>query len=361
MTMPMRGLRFSVLELLWICLLSGLLASTSGFAAERDPVAERMLQAQTASGGWPKHLAGKAIDYARPFDAAASAALVQAGRADDATIDNDATTREIIHLVGAWQRSGDVRYRDAALRGVDYLLGAQYANGGWPQFHPDHSGYRSQVTFNDDAMTQVVGLLQDIAEGQGDMAALAPLRGEAARIAVDRAIALILALQVRIDGVPTIWAAQYDETALVPATARKYELPSLASAESVAIVLLLMRQPEPSPAIIEAIERACTWFDAHALNDTALERDGASEGRPRDVRLIARAGARLWARFYDLERQQPQLVDRGGDIVASLADMSHERRTGYAWYGVWPARLLDQDLPAWRQRLATAHASAGHR
>ncbi|ATD68914.1 pectate lyase [Luteimonas chenhongjianii] len=357
----MPGLRFPVLQLASICLLSGLLASTSVFASEPDPVAERMLQAQTASGGWPKHLAGKAVDYARPFDAAASAALARSGRPDDATIDNDATTREIVHLAGALQRSGDSRYRDAALRGVDYLLAAQYANGGWPQFHPDRSGYRAQVTFNDDAMTQVVGLLQDIAEGRGDVAGLAPLRGEAARAAVDRAIALIVSLQVRIDGVPTIWAAQYDETTLVPATARKYEPPSLASGESVAIVRLLMRQPAPSPAIIDAIERACTWFGAHALTDIAIERDEASEGRPRDVRLIARPGARLWARFYDLERQQPLLVDRSGDIVASLADMSHERRTGYAWYGVWPARLLDQDLPAWRQRLATAHASAWHR
>lgn len=332
-------------------LLAGLLAAHGAFAAGTDPVAERMLQAQTASGGWPKHLDGKAIDYAKPFEAAAIAALAAADRADDATIDNDATTREIAHLSLAWRTHGDARYRDAAVRGVDYLLAAQYANGGWPQFHPDRSSYRGQVTFNDDAMTRVVGLLQDIAEGEGAVAPLQPLRGEAAANAVERALALILDLQVRIAGTPTIWAAQYDETTLRPATARSYELPSLATAESVAIVRLLMRQP-PSPRIVDAIDHAARWFDAHDLEDTAIERVGTAGQRPRDVRLVARPGSTVWARFYDLQRQQPLLVDRGGTIVASLEDMSAERRTGYAWYGVWPQALLARDLRKWRQRHA---------
>ncbi|MDR6991901.1 pectate lyase [Luteimonas sp. 3794] len=339
----------------YVVLLAALVAGPTASAAAADPVAQRMLQAQTASGGWPKHLAGKAIDYAQPFNAAESAALAHADRPDEATIDNDATTREIVHLVKAWQHTGDLRYRNAALRGVDYLLAAQYANGGWPQFHPDRSGYRGQVTFNDDAMTQVVGLLQDIAEAQGDVAALAPLRGEAARAAVDRAIALILDLQVRIDGVPTIWAAQYDETTLVPEAARSYELPSLASAESVSIVRLLMRQPQPTPEIVAAVTHAAAWFETHALADLAVERTERDGARPRDVRLVQRPGARLWARFYDLERQQPQLVDRGGAIVASLAEMSEERRTGYAWYGAWPDRLLEKELPRWQR----SHAPGG--
>ncbi len=347
MRRPLRALPCAVL-------LAGLLAGNAASAAGPDPVAERMLQAQTASGGWPKHLAGKAVDYATPFDDAARAVLAQTDRADDATIDNDATTREITHLAAAWRAHGDTRYRDAAVRGVDYLLAAQYPHGGWPQFHPDRAHYRGQVTFNDDAMTQVVDLLQDVAEGRGDVAALTPLRGEAAAGAVTRAIALILDLQVRIDGVPTVWAAQYDEVTLVPATARSYELPSLASAESVSIVRLLMRQPTPSPRVIAAVEHAAAWFAAHGIADTGVERLGTPGQRPTDVRLVPRAGETVWARFYDLARQQPLLVDRGGTVVASLAELSVERRTGYAWYGTWPASLLRDDLPRWRQGRAAA-------
>ncbi len=338
------------------CLLPALALSAPERATE-DVIAERMLRVQTASGGWPKHLADGPVTYTRAFSAAEERVLSRSDRTDDATIDNDATTREIRHLADAWVSTGNAAYRDAALRGVDYLLAAQYRNGGWPQFHPDRSAYRAQITFNDNAMTQVVSLLQDIAEGKDSLSALTPLRGDRAEAAVQRAIALILDLQVRIDGVPTIWAAQYDETRLIPETARSYELPSLASAESVAIVRLLMRQV-PTPRIAAAVEHAGAWFSAHGITDTAVERIGDPGKRPKDVRLVARPGQTVWARFYDLQQQKPLLVDRGGAIVLALADMSEERRTGYAWYGTWPEKLLRQELPAWRQQRAAVSAPA---
>ena len=313
-----------------------------------DAVADRMLAVQTASGGWPKHVGGRAVDYDAPFDDAARAALAAPDRADEATIDNHATTREIRHLAAAWSTTRNPAYLDAARRGVDYLLAAQYANGGWPQFHPDRSSYRAQVTFNDDAMTHVVDLLQDIAEGEAALSALTADRGAQAGAAAARAIALILDLQVRIDGVPTIWAAQYDQDSLQPATARSYELASLASSESVSIVRLLLRQPAPSPRVVAAVDAAEAWFRAHGLPDLAFER--SRRGDTAGARLLAQPGATLWARFYDLQHQQPLLVDRGGQIVPTLDAMSRERRDGYAWYGIWPQQLLERDLPAWRTR-----------
>ena len=33
-----------------------------------------------------------------------------------------------------WPATKDIRYRDAFLQGVEYLLSGQYENGGWPQF-----------------------------------------------------------------------------------------------------------------------------------------------------------------------------------------------------------------------------------
>ena len=233
-------------------------ADPVGFTGTRepDPVAENMLLLQTASGGWSKHYQGKAVDDARHYDAGEGAALRDPARVDDATIDNKATTREIAYLAGAWQRSGDPRYLAAAERGVAYLLAAQYRNGGWPQFYPDRSSYRHQITLNDDAMTRVLALLQDIVEGKGAMAALSPTFAEPAAGALARGLQCLLAAQVRVQGVLTIWAAQYDEVSLQPARARSYELPALATSESVGVVRLLMRHPMPSPEIIEAVESA---------------------------------------------------------------------------------------------------------
>lgn len=330
-------------------------------AAATDPVAENMLLLQTPSGGWSKHYQGRKVDYARTYDDGERAALRAPDRHDDATIDNKATTSEIVALAEAHARTGNPAYLDGARRGVEYLLRAQYPNGGWPQFHPDLSSYRHQITLNDDAMVRVIGLLQDVATAEGALAALpAELRARAAAAAA-RGIDSLLALQVKIDGRPTIWAAQYDETTLQPARARAYELPSLAVAESVGVLRLLMRQPQPDARTVAAIESGARWLEAHRLPDLALEHiDAPHEETGKDVRLVSKPGASLWARFYDLERQQPLVANREGQVVA-FAELPNERRTGYGWYGTWPAKLLAEELPRWRKVHASAPAAAPRR
>ena len=62
--------------------------------------------------------------------------------------------------------TGDARYRAAFDRGVDYLLAAQYPNGGWPQFFPLREGYYSHITFNDNAMISVLTVLREAAAGK---------------------------------------------------------------------------------------------------------------------------------------------------------------------------------------------------
>lgn len=323
-----------------------------------DPVAENMLSLQTASGGWSKHFDGKAVDYERSYPPAEIDALKSASRHDDATIDNKATTREIRYLADAYRKTGNSAYLEASRRGVAYLLAAQYANGGWPQYYPDRSLYRHQITFNDDAMVRVLDLLQDVSEGRGALAALTPEYARRARDAVSRGIACILATQVKIDGKPTIWAAQYDEVTLQPAKARSYELPSLAVSESVAVVRFLMRQPRPAPALIHTIDSAAQWFDRHRLRDTAMRKiEAPGEETGKDVLIEAQPGASLWARFYDLDRQQPMFVNRQGEQVARFTDIPNERRVGYSWHGTWPEKLLSQDLPRWRKAIASSPAA----
>jgi pectinesterase len=337
----------------WLSLLLVLFWLSSPAVADEirtDPVAENMLLLQTASGGWSKHFDGKAVDYERSYPPAEIDALKSADRHDDATIDNKATTREIRYLAEAYRKTGNSAYLEASRRGVTYLLAAQYANGGWPQYYPDRSLYRHQITFNDDAMVRVLDLLQDVAEGRGALSVLTSEFGLRAQQAIARGIDCILATQVRIDGKPTIWAAQYDETTLQPAKARTYELPSLAVAESVGVMRYLMRQPRPTPALIHAVGAAAQWLDLHRLPDAAMRKvEAPGEETGRDVLIQAQPGASLWARFYDLRRQQPMFVNRQGQQVARFADIPNERRVGYAWYGVWPEKLLSQDLPRWRR------------
>ena len=50
-------------------------------------------------------------------------------------------------------------------RGLDFLLAAQYPNGGWPQFFPLRDDYSRHVTFNDGAMVGVLRLLREVGAG----------------------------------------------------------------------------------------------------------------------------------------------------------------------------------------------------
>ena len=49
---------------------------------------------------------------------------------------------------------------------IEFILTAQYANGGWPQFYPLQKNYSRYITFNDDAMAGIMFLLKDIIELQ---------------------------------------------------------------------------------------------------------------------------------------------------------------------------------------------------
>ncbi|CAD1786036.1 pectate lyase [Xanthomonas euroxanthea] len=324
-----------------------LLAPLSALA---DKIADNMLLLQTASGGWSKQYKGVAVDYTRTFTAAEIAELQQPGRKDDATIDNKATTYEVGYLSTIYKTEKNAKYVAAAKRGVDYLLTAQYANGGWPQFYPDLSSYHHQITYNDDAMVRVLNLLQDISEGKGDTGALLRAsHGARARQAVTKGLECVLVTQVKIGGTLTIWGAQYDEVTLKPAKARAYELASLASSESVSIVRFLMRQPNPSAQIKTSVEAAARWFDTHRMRDLATKKiDDPTQETGQDVILIAQPGASLWARFYDLQNQRPLYANREGKALTEYMQVPNERRVGYAWHGTWPDKLLKDDIPKWR-------------
>ena len=60
----------------------------------------------------------------------------------------------------------------------------------------------------------------------------------------------------------------------------------------------------------------------------------------------------IWTRYYELETNKPLFANRDGNKVYQLSDVSRERRTGYAWYGYWPAKLLNFEYPKWLEKVA---------
>ena len=312
-------------------------------SAEARAVADSVIQYQSPQGGWPK-----STNLATPPRTPDDIPPLGRGRAN--SLDNDATTLPMIFLARVAHATGETEYRDSFLRGVDYLLAAQYPNGGWPQFWPLRDGYHSRITYNDGAMIRAMTILRDVAAGQPPYDFVdAPHRRQAAD-AVTRGIDCILKTQIIQDGKPTAWCAQHDEKTLQPAWARAYEPPSLSGAESVGIVCFLMSIEDPTPEIVAAIEGAVAWFRSVTMKGVRLESTRRDDGR-RDRWLVPDPDAPpLWARFYELGTNRPLYLDRDSVFRYDFSEISYERRSGYAYHGTWPAPLLTTEYPAWRQK-----------
>ncbi len=314
-------------------------------------IADNVLLYQRDTGGWSKN-----VDMARVLSEQDKAKLRKAKRRKDSTLDNGATHTQIRYLAKVYYAIDLKRFRQAMFRGIDYLLEAQYANGGWPQIYlrQGHSGYSRYITFNDGAMIGAMSVLRDIAEKKPEYAFVDEARRQKANNAVQKGIECILKCQIVADGKKTAWCAQHDEETFIARKARSYELPSISGSESVGVVRFLMSIDNPAPEIIEAVQSAAGWFDRVKLTGIRqINKPDNSMERGYDKIIIEDATAPpIWARFYQIGTNRPIFCSRDGIPKATLAEISYERRTGYSWLGYYATSLLAKDYPAWQKKWA---------
>nr|WP_255524495.1 pectate lyase [Pedobacter riviphilus] len=170
-----------------------------------DSTADKMLVYQLGNGGWPKQLEDKSVVNYGATLTPELLARIKATKDLHATFDNKATSREVVYLVQAYKKTQNKAYLAAAEKGLDYILSAQYANGGWPQYYPDKTLYRSEITYNDDAMINVLNILQDIVTQKNDFEVVNPAYIKKAEKAVAKGIDCIIKTQVKQNGILTIW------------------------------------------------------------------------------------------------------------------------------------------------------------
>jgi PelA/Pel-15E family pectate lyase len=316
-------------------------------------VGDNLLLYQRDAGGWPKN-----IDMAAPLSDKEKAELVRTKgelNTDHApTIDNSATYTQLEFLARLYTARKLERHREAFLKGVDYLLKAQYENGGWPQYYPLRAGYYTHITYNDDAMTGVLELLRDVARGRDPYAFVDADRRQKAGKAVERGVECILKTQVEVNGKLTAWGAQHDEVTLKPAAARKFEPVSLASKESVGIVRFLMSVEQPDARIVKAVDSAIEWFKSAQLSGIRWieKRDPKQPGGFERTVVKDEAAPPIWARFYEIGTNRPVFEGRDNIVRYSVAEIEPERRNGYGWYTDLPSKLIERDYPKWRKRLS---------
>jgi pectate lyase len=291
---------------------------------EATRLAANVLSHQSTQGDWPKNLDTSASPYR------GDRSLLRG------TFDNGATVGEMRFLARAVIANDRPTDRDAFTRALDHVLSAQYPNGGWPQTSPPGKGYPRYITFNDNTMVNLLELLRDVARSDG-FRFVDPARREAAGRAFTKGIACILKCQIRVDGRLTAWCAQHDETTLEPRGARKYERPSLSGGESAGILMLLMSLEAPTPDVVASVRAGVRWYEDSKLTgirQTIVDGDKAIVLDPN--------APPLWARFYEIGTNRPFFCGRDGVKRATLAEIEAERRNGYAWYGDWGRRVLEQ-------------------
>ena len=308
---------------------------------------------QRENGGWPKDydmLAVLAEDQAK---------LIRDTRSNnDTSFDNHNTHPQVDYLARAFGQLGEPAVREACLRGLDFMLAAQYANGGFPQRWPRPTGIGARLTFNDGVMIGILTVLRDAAKGAPHFRWLDESRRERARVAVAKGVDCIVKMQVVSHGVRTGWGQQHDEKTLVPVAARTFEPACVSPSETTEIVSFLLREDPPSAAIVESVDAAVAWLKKVRLTGVRIARVPAPpveyfrHKTDFDVVVVQDEKAPpLLPRMVEIGTDRALFADREGVVAYSLAEIDRERRTGSGWFGGWPQRLIETEYPQWRAGL----------
>lgn len=317
-------------------------------------VADNILLYQKNNGGWPKNYDIFAILNPQQKDS-----LVNAKSILNTTFDNGTTYTHIAALAQVYNATSVAKYKDAAVKGIDFILSAQYKNGGWPQYYPLENNYSTHITFNDDAMIGIMQLLKSIIDHSLQSLSVDSKRLKKINNAYTKGLDCIIKTQINDTGIPIAWCQQYDEITLQPAWARKFEPPSICNGESSGIVLFLMSIDNPSKQIITSVQNAVKWFDQSKIYNTKVKVIPASlihyQYRTSTTdRVVVNdpQAPPIWTRYYELKTYRPMFCNRDSSIVYSLAEVDRERRDGYGWYTYAPQKVLNQ-YPAWQRKWAS--------
>jgi PelA/Pel-15E family pectate lyase len=318
---------------------------------EAKALADVMLSYQTPAGGWSKHT-GYSEGIRKPGMQWTS--QNEPGKKPHylGTFDNHSTTEQMNFLANVWLATQREDCKAGFIKGLNYIFAAQYPNGGWPQVYPLEGDYHDDITFNDDAMTHILDLLQSIADKDPCHAFLdEAMRGKAA-VALEKGMGCVFKMQVVQDGKKTAWCAQYDPFTLQPAQARKMEPATLSGQESANLLKFLMTIPHPTPELVASIESGLEWLDRVKVTGLArTKREGKTVYEPDSSSTEV-----YWARFYSLTDSKPVFPGRDGVLYPSYNEMAANNKLGYDFFSPRPGSVVNNGQKKWRKMIASSKA-----
>ena len=322
-------------------------------ASDVAGIADNILLYQKNNGGWPKNYDMLAILTDNQKDS-----LLKVKGVYNTTFDNWTTHSHVEYLAQAFAITKSVKYRDAGLKGIEFILAAQYPNGGWPQYYPLIDGYSRYITFNDGAFIGIMEVLQNIIEKKPYYSFVDDLLAARVQKAFDKGLDCILKCQIREEGKLNVWCQQHDNLDLKPQWARAFEPASICNGESAGIVEFLMSIKNPDKEIINSVQSAVKWFDESKISGVRVQTIPAPavvykwRKSSTDMVVVNDPDAPpIWTRFYELGTHKPLFCNRDSKVVYSLAEVDRERRDGYGWYTYDPQKVLDLYLD-WQKKWA---------
>ena len=279
----------TVSSLKWADICSGKMGASWYGSEEAQQIADKLLSAQKNSGGWMKN-----IEFHKESDTG--------GKTEHSCLDNGATTQEMRFLAKVYQKTKVEKYKESFTRALNMIFTAEKGCGGWSQYWPlsGNGSYQDYITFNDDLMTNVMRLLNEIATNKGDFA---DMTDESTRNHCEQsfqhAIDVIIKCQVDDNGTPAAWCAQHDTITFLPTEGRPHELPSISAYESANLLSYLMTIDKPSEQLQQTIHSAVAWLDGHKTDGKAIE-DFTNANGEKDRRIIDKTGSAVWGRFIQL-------------------------------------------------------------
>lgn len=276
------------------------------------------------------------------------------------------------------------------------MCDAQNDNGGWPQYYPYGVGYFKNITFNDNAMPDLMESIYALSNDSGltdselceDYAWAREeiknqtnpyvlelgIKHDTLKSVWDKGLDFVIVAQVVIDGTKTGWAQQYELMRLTRFLRADEHLSFLQYLdESLTMVKVLANIVNPSDAVKEAITSYVNWINSVGITGYGVYNISDRTRELGTDRLFLKDGSKTkqFGRFYGLDTTgkyygftEEQMKDKltsnkfyeifaGRDSVAQLSmnyGMS-ERRIGYSYVRTGADTKAKTVYDAWKKAL----------
>ena len=320
----------------WAQICSGKMETEWYGSAEAISVADTLLGVQKTNGGWMKN------DQYHKLTSTELAERKELkgtnGRSAHSCFDNYSTTQEMRFLAKVYNQTKQQRFLDAFKKALNLIFTAGNGmNGGWGQYWPlseDRYSYQNYITFNDDLMTNMLRILQEIYEEKGDFKGLVDADTRTrCKEQWDKALECVLNCQIDDNGVKAGWCAQHDPVDFLPTEGRPHELPSVSGSESATLLSYLMTISKPSEELQQCIIAAVEWFKTHKYKENAAMADYTNSKGEADRHIIDQEGSNLWGRFIQIGGESGKAIyNKFYNKLQARGKTRTHHSTGYKYY-----------------------------